>query len=158
MYQKGKGYQEFEMIDAWLESVPTKPKDFIKITGRYIIKNISEIIEECRTQLDAKIIIEKNIRNKYIAFTDIFYIKTEYYYDNVFGKYKLCDDEKNIFIEHVMRFIIDKAGENRVFRNYPLKFGITGSEGIVFGNKFTLKVKSLINNMLFKIYSNHRLL
>ena len=38
--ERGKGYQEFEMIDGWLLNEPQPPRRWVKITGRYLYRNL----------------------------------------------------------------------------------------------------------------------
>lgn len=148
-YSRGKGYQEFEMIDSWLNGMESRPNNFIKITGRYIVKNISDIISECSDVKDHEIIIEKFYFKKNIALTDIFYVTYDYYRNNIYGKYINSDDASGIYIEHIIRSVIDNAGRNKVFRHFPLKIGISGSTGRNLGNLYILK---MINFLRYIVY------
>ena len=44
-YLKGKGFQEFEMFDAYIAQHLNMSKFFIKITGRYIIEDFEKILK-----------------------------------------------------------------------------------------------------------------
>lgn len=155
-YKKGKGYQEFEMIDSWFKGLNAKPYSFIKITGRYLIKNIDKIIDECKKK-DNSIIIEKNILNKKIALTDIFYVTSDYYKNNIMGEYRKCDDENGIYIEHIMRNIVDKNSYSQIFKNYPLKSGISGSTGRNLGYSFQNKLTKWVRDKLYFINTKSRI-
>ena len=148
-YKKGKGYQEFEMIDTWLNENSEKPYAFIKISGRYLIKNIDKILKVCRVDNQSTIIIERNLLQNKIALTDIFYVTTDYYLNNISGLYRKCNDKKGIYIEHVMRNIVDKNIEAKVFKNYPLKIGKSGSTGLSLGNAHVLKIICLIKDIFY---------
>jgi hypothetical protein len=156
-YTKGKGYQEFEMIDGWLKKNSNKSHAFIKISGRYLIENIDKIIKICKEDKQSTIIIERNIFAKKIALTDIFYVTTDYYLNNISGLYRKCNDKKGIYIEHVIRDIVDKNKEAKVFRNYPLKLGKCGSTGLDRGNFYVLRIKSLIKDFLYFVNSKYRI-
>jgi hypothetical protein len=155
-YKKGKGFQEFEMIDTWLIKNTEKPHAFIKISGRYLIKNIDKILKKCRDDKQSTIIIERNFLQNKIALTDIFYVTTDYYLNNISGLYRKCNDEKGIYIEHVMRSIVDKNKEAKVFRNYPLKIGISGSTGLSLGNAYVLKIIGLFKDIFYFVNSKCR--
>jgi hypothetical protein len=155
-YKRGKGYQEFEMIDGWFNGLNIKPYSFIKITGRYLIKNIDKIIDECKEK-ENKILIEKNILNKKVALTDIFYVTSDYYKDNILGQYRKCNDENGIYIEHIMKIIVDKNFGSQVFKNYPLKYGISGSTGRSLGYPFRNKMLKWIRDKLYFINTASRI-
>jgi hypothetical protein len=44
-YDQGKGYQEFEMVQKVVEDLRNDYSFFIKITGRYRIKNVKYLIK-----------------------------------------------------------------------------------------------------------------
>src|ERR1043165_2179358 len=45
---RGKGYREFHALDMWYGDEPRPPARILKITGRYLVANIADILEECR--------------------------------------------------------------------------------------------------------------
>ena len=155
-YNKGKWYQEFEMIDAWINSIIEKPKSFIKITGRYLIKNIDKIIKECKENNELKIIIERSFIEKKIAKTDIFYVQTNFYINNIIGLYKECNDECGNYIEHVISNLLDKNNIAKVFKNYPLKFGISGSTGLSISNNFLAGIDKKAKDFFYYFNSDRR--
>ena len=42
--EKGRGFQEFEMIDSFIKNEKNIPNKFLKITGRYFYTNIKDIL------------------------------------------------------------------------------------------------------------------
>jgi hypothetical protein len=127
-YDKGKGYQEFEMIDRWIDTENNPPLKWLKVSGRYIFKNFSSIIEECINDNQCDLAIDRLLYHK-IAYTDLFYTTTEYYTKKIVGIYKLCDDVTGEYIEKV---IFQKIAENetesvRIFVNSAKTLVTTGS-------------------------------
>jgi hypothetical protein len=127
-YDKGKGYQEFEMIDRWIDTEHNPPLKWLKISGRYIFKNCSSIIEECINDDRCDLAIDRLLYH-HIAYTDLFYTTTEYYTKKIVGIYKLCDDVTGEYIEKV---IFQKIAENetesvRIFVNSAKTLVTTGS-------------------------------
>jgi hypothetical protein len=127
-YDKGKGYQEFEMIDRWVETEANLPSKWFKISGRYIFKNFANIIEECINDDRCDFAIDRLLYHK-IAYTDLFYTTSEYYIKKILGIYKLCDDATGEYIEKV---IFEKIAENetesiRIFINSAKTLVTTGS-------------------------------
>ena len=78
--EKGKGFQEFEMLDGWLKS-ETDPIDyFIKVTGRYLYPKFHKIWAECQQNMNKQIII-----NQYLfaqAGVELFFTTVNFYNQN----------------------------------------------------------------------------
>jgi hypothetical protein len=130
-YNKGKGYQEFEMLDRWLEQEKYPPDKWLKISGRYIFKNISSLIEECIKDEKYSIVIDQTCRHN-IAFTDIFCTTTEFYIRQLKGIYIKCEDTSGDYIEKIMhRKLSDLRNELfRIFMNVPKISVVSGSTGL----------------------------
>ena len=94
---RGKGYQEFEMIDSAVQRIAKRHETFIKITGRYYVTNLKHIT----SKMDSEIIIDLNRRFK-IAFTSVFVCSTQFYLSKLLGKYELVDDAKGAWIERIL--------------------------------------------------------
>lgn len=155
-YEKGKGYQEFEMLDNWIKSEKNLPEHWIKITGRYIITNFNHIYNDILTS-NNELIIEQNSKKKW-AHTNLFYISTEYYKNNFLGIFENCDDSSGKYIEHIIHDKIQGFSCCRVFKTLPLFEGINASTGIVFRYNFGKKIKHLANNLIYFFYKKTRLL
>jgi hypothetical protein len=130
-YEKGKGYQEFEMLDRWIEQEKYPPNKWLKISGRYIFKNISSILEECLTDERINMVVDQVYRHN-VAFTDIFYITTEYYTNQFKGIYKLCDDTTGDYIEKIVYNKLRRNNQDlfRMFGNVPMLSVISGTTGL----------------------------
>ncbi len=149
--ERGKGYMELDMIKKWIESESNLPSRFIKITGRYIIKNFKPIFEESLRQPENCILIDQYKRGG-IALTWLFYCGTNYYCDNLLEVYQACDDRIDDWIERVLFRRLSQLPLNcRFFREEPLievVDGITGkkcSDGFI---KHQLKQTLRIFNRL----------
>ena len=127
-YDKGKGYQEFEMIDRWLDREQDPPSRWFKISGRYIFKNFDAIIKDCWDDRQCDLVID---RMSYygIAFTDIFAISTECYLKYFKGIYTRCDDIAGAPIEKVafQRLASQDSKSFRIFGIVPRTSAISGS-------------------------------
>lgn len=128
-FMRGKGYQEFEMLDNWLKSEIILPKRFIKITGRYLIVNFKQIFNECLKQKANCLIIDQFFRLS-MSLSQLFYIDSNYYKENLTGIYLECDDEKGEWVERILyRKLLSSSINFRIFANEPRFLGIRGSTG-----------------------------
>jgi hypothetical protein len=134
--ERGKGYQEFEMIDGWLLSESQPPPRWIKITGRYFYRNFAELLADCRPQHKAEMIIDRCARFQ-SARTCLFYVVTDFYLQHIAGVFHRCDDERGDWIEHVVyRQLASLPSSNtRVFFVEPHLTAISGSTGSYMQSK-----------------------
>jgi hypothetical protein len=152
-YLKGKGYQEFEMIDKWISSHTDIPQRWIKISGRYRYINFKKIYEECyRNNSKSKMIIDQSLRTK-MSYTQIFYIETVFYKEKIFNLYQESDDQQNKWIEHIIYNVLKEAIPTEISRFYlqPNLQVISGTSGKSANNIFKHSSKTLlrqINNRL----------
>ncbi|MCE3228426.1 MAG: hypothetical protein K0S32_2977 [Bacteroidetes bacterium] len=127
-FNEGKGYQEFEMVDKAVDILKEKYSSFIKITGRYIVENISRITRgKCKG-----LIVDLNKRQQY-AQTYLLWFTTDFYLENIKGEYKNVNDEQGRHIEHVVYQKIKNKNlfsSCSLFKRTPLTSGTTGSYGI----------------------------
>ena len=95
--EKGKGFQEFEMLDGWLKS-ETDPIDyFIKVTGRYLYPKFHKIWAECQQNMNKQIII-----NQYLfaqAGVELFFTTVNFYNQNFIDLYQESDDRRGVNID-----------------------------------------------------------
>ncbi|MBC3537804.1 hypothetical protein [Megasphaera hominis] len=82
------GYQEFKMLDDWILNEENPPSRWIKLSGRYIIENFAEILNQAQKS-DKELIMDLTI-NKRWADTYLFCIDTSFYKKNFAGIYVYC--------------------------------------------------------------------
>lgn len=140
-FNKGKGYQEFEMIEKWLESEEYLPERFIKITGRYIIVNFQRIFNECLAERSDCLVIDQ-LAGRRVALSRLFYTGSGYYEKYLKGLYLDSDDAKNDWVERVLyRKIMMSGMASKIFSVEPWFCGVEGSSGMDIG---TNRIKYLI--------------
>ena len=131
---KGKGHGEKEIIDyAYENSKNVNNADWvIKITGRYQIDNIEEVIRALETvNADA---LANFGRNLIWADTRIIFLKKDFYF-KYFGPFleKYLDEENNILFEKVfarsLHQLIADGGKFLPWPKYPFYRGINGANG-----------------------------
>lgn len=154
---KGKGYQEFEMLDNWLNSEALVPERWIKISGRYLINNFDMIFTECLSENKYGIVIEQRLRPS-VALTDIFYVATDFYRRQLLGAYMLSDDAVNVYIEHVVRLKLKYSKECRVFHEMPLITGISGSTGQLLALTFFKRFRRGIGKLTYIFNKKYRII
>jgi hypothetical protein len=143
--ERGKGFQEFEMLDAWLASEPSPPARWLKITGRYQLLNLATMLGECRRSADASLLIDQLHRRRW-ARTYLFCAQTDFYRRHMQGLYRQCDDRagENHFIERVLFRALEKipAGDVRLFKTQPHLHAVAGTTGAAYPRgKFQWAVK-----------------
>ncbi|MFQ5334672.1 MAG: hypothetical protein ACE5DN_01225 [Flavobacteriales bacterium] len=135
---KGKGYQEFEMLDAAVKQLSSSFESFVKITGRQRIMNIAKV---CRLRCD-NIIIDR-YRDLRVALTNLFVVRMEFYSHHFKGAYREMDDSKGVYAEHVIyKKLRLLAGRVSLFPYSPIVRGVSGSYGRELGGnrlKFALR-------------------
>jgi hypothetical protein len=152
-YEKGKGYQEFEMLDRWLDQEQDLPSRWFKISGRYIFKNFDQIVKDCWHDEQCDLAID---RMSYygIAFTDIFAISTACYLQHFKGIYTRCDDPAGASIEKVVfqQLAQQDSKSFRIFGIVPKISAISGSSAeLKDDNEIIYYLKSVLRfvNILF---------
>lgn len=129
-YERGKGFQEFEMMDKFVESIKGEYDAFIKVTGRYIISDFEKIYTDVLTA-DRDFIIDTSYKDKR-AYTYMFYTTTIFYEKFIMGIYKKCDDRKpSKSIEDIMYSLLQgiDTKQYRFFLNAYNILGKSGSNG-----------------------------
>ena len=156
-FERGKGYQEFEMIDRWISEESHPFSRFIKITGRYIAQNFEEVFLDCLQEQQYDVIIEQKT-GRPIAHTCLFYVTKSFYVDHFLGLYKSCNDPQGIWIEHVIRDRLNTLDNFRTFKHMPLITGVSGSSMNL--NKITLskKVKYYLRSFIHRFYKKYRII
>ncbi len=130
---RGKGYQEFEMLDNWLAAEPRPPERWLKITGRYQILNVQSLLLECRPDLESGLIIDR-VPRRGLARTYVFCASTEFYQARLRGLYRQCDDQSGAWIERVLFQQLKgrPASEVHLFKTQPRIKAVAGDSGAAF--------------------------
>jgi hypothetical protein len=147
--ERGKGHQEFEMLDAWLATEPQPPARWLKISGRYLLHNIDDILNECRMESHSELIIDQVSRTG-MARTYSFCVNTDFYRPQLAGLYQQCDDRNGEWIERVLfrKLKTAPAGEVRLFVTQPRITAIAGSTGAAFpGGRGQWVGKQMLRNL-----------
>jgi hypothetical protein len=147
--ERGKGYQEFEMIDAWLASEPQPPERWLKITGRYQIQNLHALLNECRQDADSGLIIDQ-VPRAGMARTYFFCANTGFYRERLAGLYRRCDDRTGAWIERVLFGELKDcpAKEVHFFVTQPRIKARAGSSGAAFPTgRFQWRVKQILRRL-----------
>lgn len=135
---KGKGFQEFYMLDQLVER-SLAGDYFVKVTGRYLVRNAARIISQMRDPMH----IDMHRKMK-VAITGFFGAETEFYRQNLFGKYTLANDEEGRFIEHVVYDALKDKDSVSLLPQNPNYEGISGSHGASMErNPYKMKLRSL---------------
>lgn len=156
-YNKGKGYQEFEMLDAWVAAEEELPDRWIKITGRYIIENIKSMVEKCTSEVQREFIADAYLKKRVVN-TFIFYITTDFYRKYITGIYQECDDSKGLWIEKILfnkmgMFPLEKFS---YFNSQPKLSGLSGTTGVAFRSPtYKTKIKTLLRKFNYQINKNY---
>ncbi len=137
---KGKGFQEFFILDEYVKN-HMNAKTLVKVTGRYIVENISEILAKVQAPLS----IDMHRKMK-VAITGFFVINKALYEEQFMGAYAQANDPEGIFIEHVLYEIIQKNAleYTRLLPLNPHYVGVSGSYGASLQrNKYKMMVRSV---------------
>lgn len=128
--ERGKGFQEFEMIDGWIANELQPPKRWIKITGRYLYRNFADVFADCRLERKASMIIDRCARSR-IARSYLFSVESEFYRKHIAGIYRECDDDAGQWIERVLyrRLAELTSTDVRLFSIEPRLTGVSGTTG-----------------------------
>lgn len=148
-YERGKGFQEFEMLDNFVKN-DLQENCFVKITGRYIYKNFSSIFTSVsRNKNNYELIIDSFVKSK-TALTSIFYIRKSTYINRFRKLYLNMDDSINVYAEHVIYNNLSDA-DYTFFATTPIINATSGSTGqIMMTNENILKLS--LKNMQRKCF------
>lgn len=148
-FSKGKGYQEFEMMDRFF-SLKDIPETIIKITGRYIIEDFANIVQDSMNMGNANVLVNLHKRRKY-ADTYLLVFKTAFYRDKLMGLYKKVNDDQGIYIEHIYyEYFANHTDECRLFKHEVDVSAISGSTGRAYAHSspWKKKIKCLLRRWL----------
>jgi hypothetical protein len=145
---KGKGFQEFEMLDQWIAIEPNRPERWIKITGRYLYLEFEKILNECIQNPDIPLIINQYLFANH-SDTALFCIKSNYYQNNIAGLYCLCDDSKGLLIEKVLNAKLKNVAKTdfKRFSSHVHCEGVAGHTGRLIRNRWIDQLNSRIRDI-----------
>jgi hypothetical protein len=126
---RGKGYQEFAMMDAWYAGETAPPDRFLKITGRYLVKNVAALLDECRRAGPDEILIDR-YRPLRIALTSLFSPSWSGYGAHLQGLHRQMDDSRGLWAEPVFYRALAGHPGAHPFAHEPNVHGLSGSTGI----------------------------
>lgn len=159
--ERGKGYQEFAMIDAAVDSLSSRYRSFIKLTGRYQYLNIREL-----TDFDCQGLVMDLWRRTGVAVTSVFYTTFDFYREHLRGLYLDADDSRGQWIEKIIyRIIKEKLKEpdfQERFQLFPLApvlkipYSQLESERDTAAKRFKFRVRKAQRAVL-KRFSAHEL-
>jgi len=127
----GKGYGELQIIRYALEhSTLLKECDFIiKITGRYSVENINQILDAIRVDSSTLIIADYNSSSRY-TYSGLFIARPSFFSDHLFSFQEFLNDSEKRFFEIAFHRAIQKAvSEGGGVLQFPIKPIITGYSG-----------------------------
>lgn len=151
-FSRGKGFQEFEMLDAWFKAEQNLPQRFIKVTGRYIVRNFDEIIAECRQEYQHDMIIDVVYNG--VALTQLFYTTANAYARIFQDLYQACDDVRGEWIEKVsFKKLTGSNIRYRIFFHRPIFSRISGSTGSPAkeDSRFRALAKDMLRRISFAV-------
>lgn len=148
--QYGKGYGEGEILKyVWGNSrFLREEKEFVKITGRIIIRNIDSIIDKMKPDVNYFNSVRVWTRDAQID-TKFYKVTKEAFEQNFLDAYKNVSDREGRYLEHVYYTAIKKNKlRYRNFPEYPIYEGSSGSLGVSYGS---VRWKYILKNILSKL-------
>lgn len=144
--QKGKGYQEFYMLDIAIDLMTSKYSRILKITGRYIVENVAELL-----YCDAPLCMDFHKKMR-VGITGFFIVNVDFYQKYFKGIYSKADDSKSYFIEHVLYDAVFEGNldaQFSLFARNPKYKGISGSSGISMNrNAYKMMLRQMERKIL----------
>lgn len=146
--QKGKGFQEFEMLDYWVSWEQDIPQAWLKVTGRYVYLKFQEIHSECLNRQNKKIIINQYLFSKW-SDTGLFFVETDYYRKNILGLYSRCNDNDGLFLEAVLFKKLKSLNQKEFqrFSSHLTCVGIAGHTGKKIQNDWLDAINARIRDI-----------
>lgn len=143
----GKGYQEFQMLDEAIGKLCRTYDCFVKITGRYRVINLKEILPgTCET------LIADHHKQPGVTQTNVFYVNGGFYNSYLKGLYAQVDDSNGIYIEKLIyqKLVTEHVLQNtHLFKTNPIIKGISGSYGGTLSrNKYKLRLRNIERSLL----------
>ena len=141
----GKGYGEFLCLkEVFVNSTITKNTEyFLKITGRYYLKNFNKLYYEFKeNKSDIQIYLKDNLT---YADTNIFGGSKNFFINYVIPHASKTNDTRGVFIEHcIAKAALSGINDDLSFNHftvYPDIQGIIGTNNKVIKNNLFKKIK-----------------
>jgi hypothetical protein len=153
---RGKGFQEFYMLDQFVAKDLQFPR-FIKITGRYLVRNIASIIPAFDSPLNMDL-----HRKMKVAITGLFASNKDLYQSFFSGAYSKANDDEGVFIEHIIyeivkseipRNLVSLLPQNPYFEGISASYG-----GSLQRNKYKMMVRGIERKVNSKLGINEFLI
>ncbi len=125
---RGKGYQEFEMLDAFVSN-HSQVDTFIKITGRYVYTNIGNIAPRMAEQLEGVGMVIDLMARKQMAITSLFAVSRHFYSRHVMNTYLDMDDRRGQWAEYILYNRIRTTRDSTFPQPSPILQAVAGSTG-----------------------------
>ena len=150
-FERGKGYQEFQMLDEFVKR-NLNEDCFVKVTGRYIYKNFDEMFSFLfRNKCKYDLIIDAFIWSK-IARISLFYVKKNVYLTRLQDSYLEMDDSVGVWAEHIIYRALKNVGLYTFFPKVPILNATSGTAGVkMITNEHVARVR--IHNVQRKLLS-----
>jgi len=126
---RGKGYQEFEMLDDFVRD-RLREDAFVKVTGRYVYKNIGALTAWMRKRLPESGIVIDMKRRERQAIVGLFAVSKAFYVRHLQGAYRDMDDSARFWAEYVLYRRIRQAGTAVFLQPAPVLRAVTASMGM----------------------------
>ncbi|MDD3144498.1 MAG: hypothetical protein PHV23_00140 [Candidatus Gracilibacteria bacterium] len=142
-----RAYGDQEIIEYALDNseILKRSKGFYKITGRYGVKNINNIIKSWENM--ENVFIKGGIGMETVH-TCFFKVSKEYFKIHFYGKYKQLENYPNNSLEYLYYDKIKQSGVNMNINNlHPIFSGEYGAGGIMDESKL-MRLKTLIFSRL----------
>jgi hypothetical protein len=124
-FERGKGYQEFKMLDAYLAREDA-PRRFMKLSGRRTLKQIGYFQ---RKYADSRYQWFDLWQNDRFADTSFFCCDLDFYNAHLRGLYAQANDGAGIIIERVVYDALESVPNVRFHPITPLYEGQHGTSG-----------------------------
>lgn len=149
-FDKGKGYQEFKMLNEFVLQYTNNYKSFFKITGRYILKNFPQL-----QKATCKGIVIDRFSKLRIAITSHFLCDFDFYRTHLMEAYKEANDKEGLYIEKVLYIILKGIPSDSIsfFAANPRLMGVSGSTGRSLTESSFKNLIRDISRPVFKILS-----
>ena len=152
-YGKGRGelsiIQQAFQRSQWLQKNNDR---VVKITGRYIIKNIYRLARDFKKTV-AEVICDLR-GNLSTADARIFMASKRFIEEDFFPKFELIDDRKEIYFEHVLAqatlYSLSKGYKWELPPELPIIDGVNGTTGEKIKISFSKRIKHQLKKKLIK--------
>lgn len=137
-FNKGKGYQEFEMIDRWMSMRGNAGGKWIKITGRYMVDCVQTLLDEVKNSED-NLLINSYLMDGY-CHTYCFAISDDFYIKYFKGLYNHANDAMGLYIERIIySFLVNHKNNHKCFKRKYFFFGVSGStDNVMYHSKWKM--------------------